>query len=234
MRRWEKICLGTIFLLFIYLHLHALTGQQFIGDEASPMLLIDRMWDTTTLQDIRFLAYPFLFYMDPFRSFFSGTLLHFFGPNPILLRFPSILFGIATFGFLVWIGKKEKIAPWLIMLAMISYTLSALVINDRSGGGDAQTRFLFLLTGYFILKSLREKTLQTLRWSLVSWTAGMLTMLDMVALVPGLAFAFWKKRKMLDKKIIYLFCSILFLFLGYFVTWALLPYLAYTSGFQEH
>lgn len=234
MKRWQNYCLGFLFLLFLFLHVYALNEQQFIGDEASPMLLIDRMWDAISLKDIRFLAYPFLFYMDPFRSLLSGTLLHFFGPDPILLRFPSIMWGLATFLFLVWIFKKEKISPWLIILSMLTYTVSALVINDRSGGGDAQTRFLFLLTGYLVLQSVKEKTLLKLKLSLVSWSIGMLTMLDMVALIPGLIFAFWKKRTMVNKQIILLTSWILIFFLCYFIAWLSLPYLAYTSGFQEH
>lgn len=141
--KWRNACISVIFIIFVLLHLFLLSSQEFIGDEASPMLLVDRMWDAITLPDLRFLAYPFLFYSDPFRSFFSGALLHIFGPDRIILRLPSIIFGISTFWLLVWIFKEEKITNWLMILSIISYSLSTLVINDRSAGGDAQTRFLF-------------------------------------------------------------------------------------------
>ena len=118
-----NLLLFLIFVVFLFLHFYGLTKQEFIGDEASPMLLIDRMWDAISLRDIRFLAYPFLFYNEPFRSIFSGTLLHIFGPDRIILRLPSIIFSFFTFGVLIWIFKKEKITIWVIILSIIAYSL---------------------------------------------------------------------------------------------------------------
>lgn len=229
----QNIFLIIIFGIFLYLHFQSLSQQEFIGDEASPMLLIDRMWDATKLRDIRYLGYPFLFYSDPFRSIFSGTLLNFFGPDKIILRLPSILMGLATFGLLVWILKKEKIAPWLINLAMLSYSVSPIVINDRSGGGDAQTRFLFLLSGYLIWQSMSFPTRNKLRLGLLTWSVGMLTMLDAIALLPGIITVFFKHRSFLDRKMFYLLGSIVLVFFVYFSAWMLLPYLAFLSGFQK-
>lgn len=232
--KWENIFLILIFILFITLHFSNLSIQEFVGDEASPMLLIDRMWDGIASKDIRFLAYPFLFYMDPFRSIFSGTILHFFGPDKIMVRLPSIIFGLLTFCLLTWIFKKEKIIPWLMILSISSYSLSALVINDRSGGGDAQTRFLFLLTGYLLWKGIKKNKIQKLQLSLVTWTIGILTMLDTLVLFPGVIVSFWKKRFLIDEKTRFLMIGVTLLFFLYFLAWLILPYLAYKSGFQEH
>jgi len=234
MKRLQNTLLILTFTLSIFLHFHALSTQEFIGDEASPMLLIDRMWDSVPLKDVRFLAYPFLFYSEPYRSIFSGTLLHFFGPDRILLRLPSIIFGLLTFCLLIWIFKKEKVTSWLITLSMISYSIPPLIINDRSGGGDAQARFFFLLTSYLIWQGSRQNAIQKLRLCLVTFTIGLLTMLDTFVLLPGIMAVFWKKRFLLNKKIFYLISGIILLIFFYFSIWLILPYLAYKLGFQHY
>lgn len=230
----KNVFILLIFTIFAFFHFFLLSTQEFIGDEASPMLMVDRMWDAATIHDVRFLGYPFLFYMDPYRSIFSGTLLHIFGPDRIILRLPSIIFGLITFWLLVWIFKKEKIVSWLMLLSIISYSLSPLIINDRSGGGDAQTRFLFLLTGYLLFKGIKQQGIKMVRFSLFVWSIGMLTMLDIIALLPGIVIAFWEKRSYVDKKIWYMIIGIMIFFVAYFSAWLILPYLAYASGIQEH
>ena len=139
--KWRNVCLVLIFIVFVFLHFYGLSNQVFIGDEASAMLSIDRMWDAIKLKDLRLLAYPFLFYIEPFRAVFSGTLLHFFGPDPVLLRLPGIIFSFLTFWLLVWIFNREKIDSRLVIISMLSFSLSALLINDRNGGADSQMRF---------------------------------------------------------------------------------------------
>jgi hypothetical protein len=234
MRKLQNILLTLIVIISALLHFYALPQQEFLGDDAAPMLLIDRMWDGISLKDIRFFAYPFLFYNEPYRSIFSGTLLHLLGPNRIVLRLPSITFGLSTLFLLIWIFKKEKISPWIIVFSIAAYSISPLLINDRSGGGDAQARFLFLLTGYLLWQASRQNSIQKLRLSLITFSAGLLTMLDAFALLPGMIVIFWKKRTSLDKKTIYLISAIIILFCLYFLIWLKLPYLAYKSGFQNY
>lgn len=230
----ENILLFLIFLVFLFLHFYGLSEQEFIGDEASPMLLIDRMWDAVNLRDIRFLAYPFLFYMDPFRSIFSGTLLHILGPDRIILRLPSIIFSVFTFGLLILIFTKEKVDSWLIILSLLSYSLSGLIFHNRYETGGAQTRFFFLLTGYILWQGYHKTSIQKARISLVSWFTGMLTMLDTVALLPGIVVIFWNKQFFCDRKTKHIIIILITLLSLYFLAWLILPYLAYKYGLQDH
>jgi hypothetical protein len=234
MKRLQNILLALTFVLSIFLHLHGLSSQEFIGDDAAPMLLIDRTWDSIQLKDARFLAYPFLFYNEPYRAVFSGTLLHFFGPDRIILRLPSIIFGLLTFGLLFWIFKKEKITSWLIVISMASYSISPLLINDRSGGGDAQARFFILITGYLVWKSIKENNVKNLQRSLLTWTMGVLTMLDTFALLPGIIFAFFKKRSLINRKTFYLIIGVILFLILYFSAWMILPYFAFKLDFQHY
>jgi len=234
MRKLQNVLLIIIIALSIFLHFHGLSAQEFLGDDAAPMLLMDRMWDSVPLKDPRFLAYPFLFYNEPFRSIFSGTLLHFFGPDRIVLRLPSIIFGLLTLYLLIRIFKKEGVTPWLIILSIASYSLSPLIINDRSGGGDAQTRFLFLFTGYLLWQADKHSSIRDLRLSLIAWSIGMITMLDTIVILPVMIAIFWRKKSIIDKKMLYqIFATILF-FVIFFSSWLILPYLAYKSGFQNY
>ena len=198
------------------------------------MLDIDRMWDAVSLHDVRFLAYPFLFYIDPYRSIFSGTLLHFFGPNRILLRLPSILFSIGTYWFLVYVFIKEKINPWIIALSLLAFTVSGITINDRSGGGDAQTRFFILVAGYYLWQAFRYTVLRNVQFALLAWTFGLLTMLDAVVLFPALVYAFWKRQGVKHKKTLILAGGIAFLLTCYFTLWIVLPYIAFKDGYQHY
>jgi hypothetical protein len=86
----------SLCVVFLALHFIGLHTQEFNGDEAAPMLLIDRALDAFRLRDPRFLAYPFLFYSDPFRAILPGFLLHVFGPGRIVLRLPAIAEAVAT------------------------------------------------------------------------------------------------------------------------------------------
>jgi hypothetical protein len=234
MKRLQSILLVLIFVISISLHFYGLSSQEFIGDEAAPILLIDRAWDSIPLKDVRFLAYPFLFYNEPGRSIFSGTLLHFLGPDRTLLRLPSIIFGLLTLCLLIWIFKKEKITPWLINLSMISYSISSLIIDDRREAGDSQTRFFILLTGYFIWKSNMGNNVKHLQKSLLAWTMGTLTMLDTFALLPGVIVVFFKKRFLINRKTFYLILSIILFLILYFSAWIILPYLAYKANYQHY
>lgn len=62
----------------------------------------------------------------------------------------------------------------------------------------------------------------------------MLTMLDTIALLPGIIVAFWRKRSLVDKKTLYIIFGIIIFFFVYFSAWLILPYLTYASGFQQH
>ena len=232
--RFEKYYIVFIFILFIFLHFYQLSLQEFVGNEASPMYDIDRMWDAFSLHDIRFLAYPFLFYTDPFRAIFSGTLLNFIGPDRIILRLPSIGFAVFNFGLLILIFKKEKIYPLLLIFSIFAYALSALTINDRQAGGDSQTRFLFLLTSYILWKNRNSLNTKNFYLILSSLTLGILTMLDSLALVPATMVVFLRNFSFFNKKrFLILVVFVLFLSL-YFIAWTLLPILAYKYGFQHY
>jgi hypothetical protein len=233
-KKLQNVLLIIIIALSAFLHFYGLSAQEFLGDDAAPMLLIDRMWDSKPLRDPRFLAYPFLFYNEPFRSIFSGTLLHFFGPGRILLRAPSIIFGLLTIYLLVLIFKKWGVFPWLIVLSIAAYSLSPLIINDRSGGGDAQTRFLFLFTGYLLWEGCKHNSIRYLRLTLITWSIGMITMLDTIVLLLVMIAVFWKKRFLINKKTFYLIAGTILFFAIYFSSWLILPYLAYKSGFQNY
>ncbi len=232
--KFEKYYIVLIFILFIFLHFYQLSNQEFVGNEASPMYYIDRMWDALLLHDIRFLAYPFLFYTDPFRAIFSGTLLHLIGPDRTILRLPSIVFAMLNFGLLIFIFKRKKINPLLIILSILAYTLSALTINDRQAGGDSQTRFLFLLTSYILWSNRNSLKTKNLFLILSSLTLGILTMLDSLVLVPAAMIIFLRNFSFFNKKrFLVLTAFALFLSL-YFVAWTLLPILAYKYGFQHY
>jgi hypothetical protein len=234
MKKLQNVLFALILVLSIFLHFYKLPLQEFTGDEASPMLLIDRMWNGVFLKDMRFLAYPFLFYHEPYRTLLSGTLLYFFGPVRIIVRLPSIIFGLLNLCLLFWIFKKEKITAWLTIISIISYSISPLVFHDRTGGGDAQVRFLFLLTGYLVWKSSQHNSIKNIRLSLIAWTIGILTMLDTIALLPAMIIVFFKKKVFSEKKTIYLVAGIIIFLCLYFSAWLILPYLAFKSGFQNY
>ncbi|OGH10596.1 MAG: hypothetical protein A2857_06930 [Candidatus Levybacteria bacterium RIFCSPHIGHO2_01_FULL_36_15] len=232
--KWRNVCLVLIFIVFVFLHFYGLSNQVFIGDEASAMLSIDRMWDAIKLKDLRLLAYPFLFYIEPFRAVFSGTLLHFFGPDPVLLRLPGIIFSFLTFWLLVWIFNREKIDSRLVIISMLSFSLSALLINDRNGGADSQMRFLFLFTAYFLWQNMKNFNVRNLFYALVVWVAAILTMLDAAVALPGIICVFIKNRVLKNKKIRFLSIAIFFFLSVYFLAWMALPFLTYKFGFQQH
>ena len=221
-----KISLLVILLYFIFMHFYRLPQQEFLGDEASPMYSIDRMWSGVIHGDIRFLAFPYLFYLDPYRSIFSGTLLHFFGPDRVLLRIPGILFGVATVLFMAWAALKEKIPKTLIVLSLLAYSVSGMSVNDRSGGGDALARFLILCSFYFLWKG---KSL-----GFFSWAAGMLTMLDTTVLLPGVIYTIIKHKFLKEKKKLLIVGGITLFLAVYFFIWILFPYLAFKYGFQHY
>ena len=234
MKRIQDILLIIVFAFSIFLYSYSLSTQEFVGDEAGPMLSIDRMWDSIPLKDIRFLAYPYLFYHEPYRAIFSGTLLHFFGPDRIILRLPSVIFGLLTFGLLTYIFKKEKVAPWLAILAMVTYFISPLITYDRSGRLSDQSSFFFLLTSYLIWQGSRQNNIQKLRLSLITFAISVLTILDSIILVPGIISVFIKKRLLIDRKTTYLISCLILLGTLYFIAWLVLPYLTFRSGFQNY
>lgn len=232
--KFGKYIIFLILILFIFLHFYQLSNQEFVGDEASPIYYIDRMWDAFPLHDVRFLAYPFLFYTDPFRAIFSGTLLHFIGPNRIILRLPSIGFAILNFGFLIFIFKKEKIYPLLLIFSILAYALSALTINDRQAGGDSQTRFLFLFISYTIWKNRNSLNTKNFYLILSSLMLGILTMLDSLVLVPAVTVIFLRNFPLFTKKQVYVLAVLVLFLCLYFIAWTLLPILAYKFGFQHY
>jgi hypothetical protein len=234
MKKSQNALFVLILLLSIFLHFYKLPTQEFTGDEVSPMLLIDRMWDGVFLKDLRFLGYPFLFYHEPYRAMFSGTILHVLGPDRIAVRLPSIFFALLTLSLLFWIFKKENITPWIAISSITSYSISPLIFHDRTGGGDAQTRFLFLLTGYLAWKAYQNSNVKNFRLSLITMTIGILTMLDTIVILPAIIIVFLRKKFFSDKKTLYLVVGAI-VFLGlYFSAWLTLPYLAFKSDFQNY
>lgn len=232
--KFEKYFIVLIFVLFIFLHFYQLPIQEFDETNASAMYSIDRMWDALSLHDIRFLAYPFLFYKEPFRAIFSGTLLHFIGPDRIILRLPSIGFSILNFGLLIWIFKKEKIYSLLLILSILAYTISALAINDRQADGGPQTRFLFLFTSYILWNSRNSLKIKNFYLILSSLTLGILTMLDSLVLAPVTTVVFLRNFSFFNKKRFYVLAVFMIFLSLYFIAWTLLPILAYKYGFQHY
>jgi hypothetical protein len=228
------IILGIIFAVFVFLHFYNLSLQEFVGDEAGPMYLIDRMWDFIRLKDIRFLAFPYLFYYEPYRAIFSGTILHFFGSDRILLRLPSILFGFATFWFFVWAFLKEKVSKTIIVLSLLSYSVSGIIINDRSGGGDAQTRFFILVAAYFLWKAAKDLNRRKLRLGIAAFSSGLLTMLDTTVILPGLIYSLVINNFFRYRKTLILSIGMVIFFGIYFFAWLILPYLAYKANIQNY
>src|SRR3989344_611959 len=146
----KKFSLFLIFIVFAFFHFYRLSTQEFVGDEASPILLVDRAWDILTTKDIKLLAFPFLWYHDPFRAAVAGTLIHLTGMNQVLLRLPGIGFSWGIYWLLVWIFTKEKIPPVLTILSLLAYSAAATMMDYRLASGDSQGGFLILWTGYLI------------------------------------------------------------------------------------
>jgi hypothetical protein len=228
------VILGIIFVVFAILHFYNLSLQEFIGDEAGPIYSTDKMWDFIRLKDIRFLAFPYLFYFEPYRAIFSGTILHFLGPDRVLLRLPSILFGFATFWFFVWAFLREKINKGIIILSLLSYSVSGIIINDRSGGGDAQTRFFILFAAYLLWKAAKNLDKKKVYFGLATFSAGLLTMLDTTVLLPGVIFSLMTNKFYRNKKIFLFVVGITVFFGIYFILWLILPHLAYRNHFQNY
>jgi hypothetical protein len=232
--RKRHLLLLAILGVYLALHVVGLSRQEFNGDEASPILLIDRMWDAFRLHDLRFLAYPFLFYSDPYRSFFSGTLLHILGPNRIVLRLPNILFDFITVIVLWLIMEKQRFPVWLNALILLCYTVSGISIIDRGAGGDGFMRLNFFLAAYFLWQAMEQKKLVLFRRSIVTWSLALLTMLDAIVLVPALILSFIRLHAAKHRATLLLTIGVVLFFAVYFSLWLYLPYRAYMSGFQQH
>lgn len=211
----KKFSLLLIFIFFVFGHFYRLSSQKFVGDEASPILLVDRAWDILTTKDIKLLAFPFLWYHDPFRAVIAGTLIHLTGMNQVLLRLPGIGFSLGIYWLLVWIFSKEKIPATLTVLSLLAYSSAATLMDYRLASGDSQGVFLILWAGYLIYK----KSFNRAPWVLL---AACLTMLDAVILIPALIFR--AKFKSWIKPG--------FIFAVYLLLWLVLPYLAYRLGHQ--
>lgn len=210
-----------LFIIFVFWHFYRLNSQEFVGDEASVMLTIDRAWSAFKLKDFRFLAYPFLFYIEPLRGIFSGTLLHFFGPDKIILRLPSILFNLGAFWLLVFICKKERISKTISFLGLAAYISTAIVMPARLAFELGRSNFLILLTGYLIYSG-------SLSRSLWSFLASFLTVINTAVFIPSYLLIAKKLKRLKNLKLIILIIAV------YLVLWLFLPYLAYRSGFQAH
>lgn len=209
----QKIVI-IIFLIFAFFHFYRLSGQEFVGDEASPILLVDKAWDVFKTKDIKLLAFPFLWYHDPFRQVFSGSLIHFIGVDKVILRLPGVIFSLGIFWLFYWIFKQEKIPPLLIIFSLFAYSSAAILLDYRLASGDSQAAFFILLAGYLIYK---QSFIQAAWW----WLAGALTMLDALVLVPALLLL--KPKSLLKPGLI---------FLVYLGLWLVLPYLAYRLGYE--
>lgn len=203
-----------IFILFAFWHFYQLNQQEFVGDEASPILLVDKAWDVVKTKDVKLLAFPFLWYHDPFRAVFSATLIHFVGSDKIILRLPGIIFSLGIFWLLYWIFKQEKIPPALIVFSLLAYSSAAVLMDYRLASGDSQAVFFILFSGYLIYR----RSFNQAAWALL---AGALTMLDTLVLVPALWLL--KPKSLLKPGLI---------FLVYLGLWLILPYLAYRFGYQ--
>lgn len=226
------VCLWCLFLVFFTFHFVGLSTQAFLGDEASPLLLTDRMWDAYSLHDIRFLAYPFLFYHDPFRAIVSGTLLHFFGVSPILLRLPGIAFDCAGFWILILIFKREHVPKLIALGAMGVYSFLGTIFVARLAGGDGQVKFFILLSGYFMYMLATKRNYSYFPKALWTFALGTLTMLDTVAFLPAFIFFALKTKSVFKyKRQIVLFTLV---FAAYFILWIVLPLLAYKLGIQHY
>lgn len=210
-----------LFIIFVFLHFYKLSTQEFVGDEASVMLLIDRAWDSFSLKDFRFLAYPFLFYIEPFRGIFAGTLLHFFGPDKIIVRLPSILFNLGAFWLLVSIFNKENISKTVSFLGLIVYISSAIVLPSRLAFELGRSNFLILLTGYLIYSG-------SLSLSLWSFLASFLTVTNAAIFIPSYLWLSKKVKRLSSLKWILLIIAL------YLILWTALPYFTYRFGFQAH
>lgn len=82
MDKTSRLILTVIFLLFAFGHFYRLGEQEFVGDEAAPILLLTRATDALTLKDWRYLAWPFLWYHDPFRAVFNVGIINLTGAGP--------------------------------------------------------------------------------------------------------------------------------------------------------
>jgi hypothetical protein len=191
------------------------------------------MWDAFRFHDIRFLAYPFLFYHDPFRALFSGTILHFFGPSRLLVRLPSIFFSLMTYWFLVYIMKKEKVPSLISFPTLAAFILSGITMNGRLAGGDAQTRFFILSAGYWLLQSWRSYSLRSFFFACISICVGIFTMLNTIVFLPAFLAVFVLKKYYKNIWMRIFVFSTAILFILYFFVWAYLPIQAYKSGFQN-
>lgn len=209
-----RLTLLVIFFWFALVHFYRLPEQEFVGDEASPILLLSRAGDAITLKDWRYLAWPWLWYHDPLRAVFNVGIINFTGVNRVWLRLSNIFFSLIIFWALYFIFRKEKIYSWLIILSLAAYASSAIVMDSRLAGGDSLVRLLVLSGGYFIYEG---------RFNRAAWLllAASLTMLDAVILIPVLWF---KNKQSLFKPGM--------IFLVYLGLWLLLPYLAYRFGYQ--
>ncbi|HSW90170.1 MAG TPA: hypothetical protein VLH19_04845 [Patescibacteria group bacterium] len=209
----------SLFALFVFLHVYQLNSQGFVGDEASPTLLFARFWDALRLRDLRYLAYPFLFYHDPFRAVFSGTLLQLFGASLIILRLPNVIFECFSF-WLLYFTLRRQAVPNLLQLTLLGiFAVSSTLMVGRLAGGDGQAKFLFLLTGILLLQKPSKVTVVCILMS-------MFTMLDAFVFLP---FFLVKCRR--DRKII---LSVGVILTIYFMLWTVLPYLAYVRHFQDY
>jgi len=229
---WFKLSLFLIFLTFAFLHFYRLNSQEFVGDEASPILLIDKAWDFIKTRDVKLLAFPFIWYHEPFRAVFSGSLIHLVGVNKIFLRLPGILFSLSTYWLLVWIFIKEKFPELLTVLSLFTFSSLAVLMDYRLASGDSRAVFLILFTAYLIYQSLINKNSKILNNALWLFLFAFLTMLDSVILIIPLALAVYFSQALKSKsfkKTLFKVSSIITIYL---ILWSVLPFLAYKLDFQ--
>lgn len=226
--------LWILFAVFVVLHFYGLSDQQLVGDEAAPMLLIDQALDAFSTRDWRWLAYPFLWYHEPFREIFSGAIVHWLGVDRVLIRLPSILADLVSFWLLVYIFRRERVARPLLILMMAVYTLSAHLMIGRLAFADGIERLLLIWIGDRLYLSATQQSVPKLRQALWWWLAAFLTMLNAVVLLPAITWVSWSIQAFRVRRWRWQILVIGFIALMYMAAWLVLPYLAYRFNWQDH
>lgn len=234
LNRWLVAWLVVVFIFFTGFHFWRLSEQEFIGDEAAIMLNIDVALDSIDTGNLSYLAYPFLWHHEPLRAVIEGTLLHFFGVNPVLLRLPNILFDLAVFWVLVYIFMREKVSGWLVASSMFAYAMSAFLMIGRMTLTDGWTRLFLLVIGYLCYDSVKSKDLRKLIVAMVVYTVSLMRVLDTAIMIVPIFWSAWKIKAWWNRNFLQIGLVMGVVLALYFGLWAVLPYSAYRMGLIEN